>query len=300
VMNVSFFRSIAFAAPVLALLLNVAPVGARDPFRTNNPRPIGNETRKAFDLLFRDGNFPQAVRQLDVALRREANDPLPQALRAAVAFIREDFIDMKVYSDRTRDRAQNLLKSDRLRGHLYLGVSYLMEAGYIVKTQGLTSAPRALPIVQRALDELNNASAIDPRDPELNLIKGYMDMLIASVVPLADLESALTSLRQFAAPEHLKWRGIALGYRDAKRLDQALDAVNRAIALAPNNPELYYLRGQILWLKGGSNLTMARTQYLLALRQSSQMPAPLVGAIRVECRNLTALIKGQPEECPRQ
>ncbi|NJK35789.1 MAG: tetratricopeptide repeat protein [Oscillatoriales cyanobacterium SM2_2_1] len=298
-MNFPSFRRAPFVAPLLALLLTTAPAWARDPFRTTNPRPIGIETRKAFDLLFRDGNFPQAVRQLDVALRKEAGDPLPQALRAAVAYIREDFIDMKVYSDRTRDRAQALLKTDRLRGHLYLGVSYLMEAGYIVRTQGLTSAPRALPIVQRALDELNNASAIDPRDPELNLIKGYMDMLIASVVPLADLDSALGSLRQFATPDYLKWRGIALGYRDAKRFDQALDAVNRAIAIAPNNPELYYLRGQILWLKGGTNLNEARTQYLLALRQSSQLPPPLVGTIRVECRNLTAIIKGQPEECPR-
>jgi tetratricopeptide (TPR) repeat protein len=293
------FVSASLVASVLATAIAL-PSWAADPFRTSNPRPIGADTQRSFELLFKEGNFADAVKQIDKALKSEYDEPLIQALRASVAFIREDYLDMKVYGDKTRSAAQRLLATDKLRGHIYLAASYLIEAGYIVKSEGLTSAVKALPLVQQALDEIKTAQDISPQDSELNLVKGYMDMLIASVLPLSDLENALTSLKQYAAPDYVKWRGIALAYRDARKTDLALDAINKALAAAPENPELFYLKGQILWIKGGSSLDDARQSYIKALSKAKQLPAPLASVISIECRNLTTQMTGRADYCPIQ
>ena len=279
---------------LLAALVSVAtvmPSFAADPFRTKNARPIGNETQKAFELMFKEGNYNAAVNQINAAIATEANEPLLFALRASTFFATEDYLGMQVAGQRVRKNAESLRGKDNLRAYIYLAASDLIEAGYIVKTQGISSAPRALPLVQSVLDYLQKAKDIDPNDPELNLIKGYVDMLIASVLPLSDLESALQSLRQFAAPDYLKWRGIALAYRDARRPDLALDAVNKALASAPNNPELHYLKGQILWMQGGNSTAEAKKFFELALSKSKQMNPSLLSEIRDQCRNLSGGVK---------
>jgi tetratricopeptide (TPR) repeat protein len=188
---------------------------------------------------------------------------------------------------RVRTKAEALKGKDSLRAYIYLAASDLIEAGAIIKIEGLSSAPKALPLVQSVFDNIKKAQDIDANDPELNLVKGYIDMLIASVLPLSDLESALTSLKQYAAPDYLKWRGIALAYRDARKPDLALDAVNKAIAAAPNNPELNYLKGQVLWMQGGSNIPNAKKQFELALSKSKQINPSLLAEIREQCRGLT-------------
>ena len=116
-------------------------------------------------------------------------------------------------------------------------------------------------------------------------------MLIASVLPMSDLDTALVSLKQFSAPDYLKYRGIALAYRDARRPDLALDAVNKAIASAPNNPELNYLKGQILWMQGGNNILTAKQQFAIALKKSKQMNSSLLAEIRDQCKNLSGGVK---------
>jgi tetratricopeptide (TPR) repeat protein len=180
---------------------------------------------------------------------------------------------------------------DNLRAYIYLAVSDLIEAGYIVKAEGISSAPRALPLVQSVFDNIKKAQDIDPKDPELNLVKGYIDMLIASVLPMSDLDTALASLKQFSAPDYLKYRGIALAYRDARRPDLALEAVNKAIASAPNNPELNYLKGQILWMQGGNSMPIAKQQFEIALKKSKQMNSSLLAEIRDQCKNLSGGVK---------
>ena len=278
------------SSSLLAVLVTAAttmPSFAADPFRTSNARAIGGETQKAFELMFREGNYVGAVKQLDVAIRTEASEPLLFALRASTLYTKEDYLGMQVAGKRVRKNAEALKGKDNLRAYLYIAVSDLIEAGYIVKTDGLSSAARALPLVQNVFDNIKKAQDINPNDPELNLIKGYIDMLIASVLPLSDLETALASLRQYAAPDYLKWRGIALAYRDARKPELALDAVNKAIAAAPNNPELNYLKGQILWMQGGSNVPIAKKQFEVALSKSKQMNPSLLAEIRDQCRNLS-------------
>ena len=278
------------SSSLLAVLVTAAtamPSFAADPFRTSNARAIGGETQKAFELMFREGNYVGAVKQLDVAIRTEASEPLLFALRASTLYTKEDYLGMQVAGKRVRKNAEALKGKDNLRAYLYIAVSDLIEAGYIVKTDGLSSAARALPLVQNVFDNIKKAQDINPNDPELNLIKGYIDMLIASVLPLSDLETALASLRQYAAPDYLKWRGIALAYRDARKPELALDAVNKAIAAAPNNPELNYLKGQILWMQGGSSVPIAKKQFEVALSKSKQINPSLLAEIRDQCRNLS-------------
>ena len=278
------------SSSLLAVLVTAAtamPSFAADPFRTSNARAIGGETQKAFELMFREGNYVGALKQLDVAIRTEASEPLLFALRASTLYTKEDYLGMQVAGKRVRKNAEALKGKDNLRAYLYIAVSDLIEAGYIVKTDGLSSAARALPLVQNVFDNIKKAQDINPNDPELNLIKGYVDMLIASVLPLSDLETALASLRQYAAPDYLKWRGIALAYRDARKPELALDAVNKAIAAAPNNPELNYLKGQILWMQGGSSVPIAKKQFEVALSKSKQMNPSLLAEVRDQCRNLS-------------
>jgi tetratricopeptide (TPR) repeat protein len=194
---------------------------------------------------------------------------------------------MRVAGQRVRVNAEALKGKDNLRAYIYLAASDLIEAGYIVKTEGVSSAPKALPLVQSVFDNIQKAKDISPNDPELNLIKGYIDMLIASVLPLSDLETALESLKQYAAPDYLKWRGIALAYRDARKPDLALDAVNKALTSAPNNPELHYLKGQVLWMQSDSNIPTAKKQFELALSKSKQLNPSLLDEIRGQCRNIS-------------
>jgi len=278
---IAILSAIALIAPSIAPL----PTWAGDPFRTSNPKAIGNETEKAFELMFRDGNYPAASKQINKALRTEADDPLLQGMRASIAYLEQDYLGMQVYAIKTRSAAEKLMATDKLRGHIYMGVGYLIEAGYIVRTDGIVSgAPKALGLVQKLFDQIKLAQAIAPNDPELNLIKGYMDMLIATVLPNADVESALTSLRA-SSPDYLKWRGIAIGYRDVKNPDKALAAINKAIEAAPKNPELSYLKGQILWMR--NDLEAAKKQYREAIAKRNQLPQDLVKQINSECTGVT-------------
>lgn len=263
------------------------PSFAADPFRTSNPRPIGDQTQKAFELMFKEGNYVAAVKQLDKAVATDADDPLLFALRASTFYATEDYTGMKVANDRVRRNAEALKGKDDLRAYLYLAVSELIEAGYIIKTEGLSSAPKALPLVSNIFDNIKKAQDIDASDPELNMVKGYIDILIAAVLPLSDLESALSSLKQYSSPDYLKWRGIAMAYRDARKVDLALDAINKALASAPNNPELYHLKGQILWIQGGASLPVAVKQYEIAWGKAKQLNPSLLSEIREQCRRLS-------------
>lgn len=291
-------RSLKFGSAPIALLLTALvsfatamPVRAADPFRSSNSKAIGTETQKAFELMFKEGNYAAAVKQLDVAIRTEAKEPLLFALRAATFYAQDDYLGMQVAGKRVRANAEALRGKDNLRAHIYLAASDLIEAGYIVKAEGLSSAAKALPLVQNVFDNIRKAQDIDPKDPELNLIKGYIDMLIASVLPLSDLESALASLKTYAAPDYLKWRGIALAYRDARIPNLALEAVNKALAAAPNNPDLNYLKGQILWMQGGSNIPEAKKEFEAALKKAKQLNPSLLTEIRQQCQNLSGGVK---------
>jgi tetratricopeptide (TPR) repeat protein len=98
--------------------------------------------------------------------------------------------------------------------------------------------------------------------------------MLAVNLPFANADDAIARLENYAAPSYLAYRGIAVGYRDLDNVDQALSAVNRALELTPDNPELFYLKGQIQVKKGNALKNMelleqAESNFQLAMAQSN-------------------------------
>ncbi|MBC7822283.1 MAG: tetratricopeptide repeat protein [Candidatus Parcubacteria bacterium] len=275
----------------IAVSLWATPSLAKDPFRTSNLRPIGDNTEAAFRSVFEQGNYKSAESSLSQA---EANEPLAFALKAFLAYSnsqgesdrskKQAALDsFKNYATQTRQSAEQLVKTDPLRGNLYIAVGNFLEGVYVVGSQGVVrGTPQALGNLQQAFKYLDEAEKIDPKDPELNLLKGYIDLLLAVNVslPLSSPTQAIERLETYAAPRYLADRGLALGYRDLNQPDKALKAINQAIAAAPKNPELSYLKAQILVRQGNNRESIPLFEK--ALSQKDQLPNSLTTQIQKE------------------
>lgn len=266
-------KAIAFTVAI-ASCLAVIPAYAADPFRTTNPHEIGDTTETAFRALFEQGDYQQADRYLDEAENQEANEPLVHAMQAAFAYLDEDWDALGVYATQTRETAQRLINTDPLRGHLYTGVGHFLEGAHIISSEGtIQGTPKALKKLRLVLQHLDAAEKVNATDPELNSIEGFMDLMLAVNLPFAEIDDAIARLENYAGPNYLAYRGIAVGYRDTDRYAQALAAVNRALELTPNNPELFYLKAQILVEQGLKQDSLAIVQqaqenFALALAQA--------------------------------
>ncbi|MEO1622145.1 MAG: Sll0314/Alr1548 family TPR repeat-containing protein, partial [Cyanobacteria bacterium J06632_3] len=200
---------------------------------------------------FERGNYVEANQLLATAEQTEPDEPLVHAMIASMAYLEGDsgLEEVAARATLTKNAAQALLDSgeDPLRGHLYKAVGVFLEGAYILKTQGVARAtPTALGMLQEVFSELDKAEQIDAADSELNLLKGYMDLMLAVNLPFADPAAAIDQMDRYGSPAYLTQRGIAIGYRDLGQYPEAIEAVDRAIADAPNNPELFYLKAQIL------------------------------------------------------
>ncbi|MEO1211526.1 MAG: Sll0314/Alr1548 family TPR repeat-containing protein [Cyanobacteria bacterium J06638_20] len=227
----------------IALTLAV-DAGLADPFRSSAPKQVGDRTEQAFDAMFREGNYSEAREILRTA---EEDEPLNYALQASIAFLGEDWDILQRSATRTRESAEALVDSDPLRGHLYIAVGHFLEGAYIAQDEGLVAAtPDLLRRLQLVFNNFNQAEDIDPNDPEINLIRGFMDLILAVHLPFSDPSQAIERLEERAGPSYMASRGLAVGYRDLGQFEEAIAAVDTAIAAAPDNPELYYLKAQIL------------------------------------------------------
>jgi tetratricopeptide (TPR) repeat protein len=276
------FQSFAFI--VASLLAFNNPCWAGDPFRNNNSRQIGEKTESAFNRLFQKGNYQEAKNLAIAATEQETKEPLAYAMRASLAYTEGDWEGLKSYGDLTVKAAEGLQESDPLRSKLYLGVGYFLQGSYLYQKEGVLSAIAKLQEVLKYMDE---AAKQDPQDPELNLIKGYMDLFLSVNLPFASAEQAIERLEKYAGPEYLVNRGIAVAYRDLKQYDKALQFVNVAISQTPDNPELYYLKGQILRKQGKKNSDLGKFKQALenfdrALSQSAQLPKSIVKTLKRE------------------
>jgi len=251
---------------------------AGDPFRTTNPRNISEETELAFKALFEDGNYLQAKEYLSLPQNVNTNDPLAYALRASLAYTEEDWNNLDIYAQKTVDSAKNIAKDDPLRSNLYLAVgNFLMGASEYQKKGALAAITR----LQLVFDYFDKAEKIDSTDPELNLIKGYLNLFLAVNLPFSNPQQAIDNLQTYASPQYLVNRGIALAYRDLKDYELALTFVNKAIESTPLNPELYYLKGQILRGKGHTEnniiiLEEAVKNFDIAIAKINQLPLEAV------------------------
>ena len=268
--------SVAIAASLWA-----SPSLADDPFRTTSPHQIGDVTEAAFKAIFEQGDYAKAKQYLTQA---ESNEPLAHAMRAALAYMERDWDVLESSATQTKTAAEQLIKTDPLRGNLYVGVGEFMEGAYILSREGtVRGTPKALNKLQRVFQSLNAAEKISPQDPELNLIKGFMDLMLAVNLPFSNPADAVQRLDKYAMPRYLAYRGIALGYRDLNQQDKALQFVEQALKITPNNPDLYYLKAQVLVRQGKNQESLEFFQK--ALSKNQQLPRKLRNQIAYEhCR----------------
>ena len=277
-------RAIASVAIALSICINSAIAG--DPFRASNPQAIGLNTETAFKTMFQQGNYKTAKTQVQQALSSEPNEPLAYAMAASLSYIEQDLKSMDSYAQKTREVAEKLSKTNPLRGNIYTAAGHFLEGANVIAKEGTAKgAPQALNKLRVVFQYLDAAEKIDPNDPELNLIKGYMDLMLATNLPFSNASEAIQRLEQKASPRYLAYRGIAVGYRDLKKYDSALEFANKALAETPKNPEILYLKAQILssQAKGKDNnkalLEEARKNFDAALTKPDQLPRILVAEI---------------------
>jgi tetratricopeptide (TPR) repeat protein len=292
----TFSRQFAIAlSTALTISLNFWGGGALagDPFRQSNPRNIGDKTEAAFEAIFLQGNYLEAKQRVTEAEKSEAGDPLVYAMKASLAFDEENFEAMKVANDQTLAAAEKLKGKDPLRGNLYLAVGNFLEGVYIFKTQGPVGA---VPKLQQVLQYLDTAEKISPNDPELNLLKGYLELILSVNLPFSSPEQAIERFEKYAAPDYMVNRGIATAYRDlykqkmkAKQYDgaqqylvKANQYLDKALQESPGNPELQYLKGQFLLTQGkdSKNLSLVK-QSIPYFEKAKQKEAQLPRTVKI-------------------
>lgn len=298
----------ASCAAVLCSTVGVPAGRAGDPFRSSNPQPINAATAAAFTAAFQQGNYPAAEKALQQALQQSPKDPLVFALAGSLAFSKQDRPAFADYARQTKSAAKAIAAQQPLRSQLYLAVGELMTAAASLLTQlagdggvPLAAVPQALQSLQTIYSSFRAAAKINPNDPELNLIQGFVDLIVATNLPLANPAGAIAKLEK-ASPRYLADRGIALGLRNLKRYSEAIQYVDRAIAAAPDNPELRYLKAQILVEQskatGDANLRRsAAAEFQKALAKSAQLPQPLVWQLFFEACNNQKAFDNRGQDC---
>jgi tetratricopeptide (TPR) repeat protein len=275
----------------LAVTLQISPTVGADPFRTKEARNIGDNTEAAFKAIFQEGNYQAADSYLQKALTSEPDEPLAYAMRASLAYSNKDLTLLDTYSKKTLETAEKLIPTDTLRGHLYAAVGEFLSGALILSREGtVNGAPEAMSKLRQVYEHLDKAEAVSPQDSELNLIKGYMDLMLAVNLPFANPSQAIERLEKNASPQYLVDRGIAIAYRDLKQYPKALDYANRALKVTSNNPEVYYLKGQILRAQANKEKSIqqmreAVSNFDKALAKKTQLPSGLVRQIERERRN---------------
>jgi tetratricopeptide (TPR) repeat protein len=256
---------------------------------------------RAKELLFKEGDYAQARQYLNGALQTEPNEPLTYAMNTLYPFSLGDFEKVREYGNKTIETAEKLTKTNPLRGNLYQGVGLAIIAAYEIKREN-GGALGALSKLQKVFEYMDKAKKIDPNNPELNLVKGYMDLLLAVNVPFSDTTQAIEQL-QNAEPRYLALRGMYIGYRDLKQYDKAIVAIDAAIQIAPNNPELTYYKAQLLAIRGRDNKNEADLKksiqlFETAYEKRSQLLLSTIAQILSErCQAKSALAKQSNDAC---
>ncbi len=276
------------SATVLTLSLWVSPTLAQDPFRATNERKIDDKTEAAFQAIFKEGNYTDAERYLQQAESSEPNDPLAYAMKASLAYTNKDFNSFNSYGQKTLTAARQLMAKDRLRGNLYAAVGHFLQGAAVITRDGtVKGTPQALAELRQVYQYMDRAEAISSTDPELNLLRGYMDLMLATNLPFSNPDQAIERLEKFAGPRYLAYRGVAIAYRDLDQDAKALESVERALQVTSDNPELFYLKAQILASQGKKDnnqsiLREAVNNFDLAIAKKDQLPPGLVKQIERE------------------
>ncbi|MEM9808661.1 MAG: Sll0314/Alr1548 family TPR repeat-containing protein [Cyanobacteria bacterium P01_D01_bin.56] len=279
----SYLKSLG-ALTAATLTLVSSPAWAGDPFRSTDEYTIGPHAEEAFEAFFKEGNYLEARQALDEALTSEADEPMVHAMAASMAYLDEDWDAVADAAVLTKSTADALLETQPLRGHIYSAVGIFMEGAHMMSTEGVArSTPAALAMLQKVFNHIGEAEKIDSADPELNLVKGFMDLMLAVNLPFSDPAEAIERLSDYGNPTYLSYRGIAIGYRDLGQMSEAMGAVDQALAAAPDNPELFYLKAQLHRRQSETDKSVA--MFEKALEYADQLPSNLARKIYKEkCR----------------
>jgi tetratricopeptide (TPR) repeat protein len=293
--------ALGVSVAVMVMVNWIHPGLAGDPFRKTNPRPIGDQTEAAFNAIFKEGNYTEAKKLIVEATEKEPQEPLAHAMRASLAFTDKDWDTLKTYAAKTKEAAKQMQGSDPLRANLYLAVGSFLEGTYVFQTEGAVSA---IPRLQQVFQYLETAEKVNPSDPELNLLKGYMDLILAVNLPFSSPQEAIQRLETYGSPDYLVDRGIALAYRDLKQYDQALKFMDNALKVTPDNPELLYLKGQILRIQGNTDknptsLKLALDYFNNAMKKQEQLPEAVKKQLNREHRKVQEEIKSLESSASR-
>lgn len=258
----------------VVLVLGSCPAKAADPFRSGSAaRPLGPALQAAFESFFRDGDYESAAQKLNKAQQQNPGEPLVYTLQAALAYQNGQLDRVTALVQKTRQAAQGMSETDPSRSHLYLGLAQGLEASSYYLKDGILGLPKVLTYVPSMFLEFKAAKDLAPDDPEINLFVGYIDVL------LTKHDEALKEFRK-STPAYLAFRGQALAYRDKKAYDDAQAMAEKALAAAPRNPDLFYLRGQILALQGKP--AQAIEAFDRAIELGTQLPESIKKQLRRE------------------
>jgi tetratricopeptide (TPR) repeat protein len=261
----------------------------------------GSDIESAKEAMFRDGDYAKAKLYLEAARKSQPKEPLVYAMSTLYPFSAGELETVKEYGDKTFQAGKELMSANPMRGNLYQGVGLAIGAAYEMKKNGPLGALNKL---QQVFKYMDAAKKLAPNDPELNLIKGYMDLLLAVNVPFSDTNEAIEQL-QNAQPKYLAYRGIYIGYRDLKEYNKATSAIDTARKLAPNNPELIYYKAQILAIKGRESKPKNETElresiklFELAYQKRDRLLTSTVAQILSErCQAKTTMMKTPDNDC---
>ncbi len=266
------------------LLTSTTGAWAGDPFRAGETRrPISAATEAVFVAVFQEGNYVKGKQLLPAALKASSQEPLTLTMAGGMAFLDGNWADLNRYANQTLQAAQKLSAKDPLRGNLYQAVGNFLLAAYDMSEGGagpVAGTALALMRAQDVFGYLNQAKAINPKDPELNLIQGFIEWGVANNLGIFKIEDAIDRLQTEATPPYLSYRGVALAYRDLNQSQAALEAIEKALVAAPNNPELLYLKAQILSQAGNKQASLSFFNQALSMRE--QLPSELVKQIQLE------------------
>ena len=268
---------------------------------TGNREKQGSNVERAKEAMFRDGDYVKAKQYLDAALKTEPNEPLTYAMNTLYPFSLGDFEKVKEYGEKTSKTAEQLMATNPLRGNLYQGVGLAIMATYELKKEN-GGALGALGKLQKVFEYIDKAKKIDPNNSELSLIKGYMDLLLAVNVPFSDTSQAIDQLKN-AEPRYLALRGMYIGYRDLKEYDKASNAIEAALKIAPQNPELIYYKAQLLNIRGreknnDNDLRESVKLFEVAYQKRDRLLLSTVAQILSErCQAKSSLAKVGNETC---
>ena len=271
------------------------PTLAADPFRDSNPRDIDDTVQDAFDFFFKDGNYKQAEAYLKKSESRQSKEPMTYAMLSSLAYLDQDWETFKSYGTKTLDMAKEMIPADPLRGNLYTAVGYFLEGAYDFEKEGPISA---LTKLQKVFEYLDKAKEIDSNDPELNLITGYMDLMLAVNLPFSDPSQAIDKLETYAFPSYLAYRGIAVGYRDLKQYSKAIDYIDRSMETTPSNPDVFYLKAQILRKLGQEQESL--DFFNKALEKQTQLPKRHAAQITYEQCKLENKLTDGNRNCSKE